>query len=152
MEPNYQQQALMGATGMELILALYDGVIRFLYRAIQSVEEEDVTGRRVAVSRALDILMYLQATLRTDVGGKPAEALGEFYVAMFALILQGSQQASEEKFRKAIDCVMNVRGAWRQVVNDPAVTGATSHPTPVSMLPTGLDQTPDSAPRADWLA
>jgi flagellar secretion chaperone FliS len=148
----YRTRSIEALSGVELTIALYDGIVRFLHQAIAAVKNEDADSRRAAVKRAFDILMYLQATLRTDVGGKPAEALGEFYVAMFALILQGSQQASEEKFRKAIDCVMNVRGAWRQVVNDPAVTGATSHPTPVSMLPTGLDQTPDSAPRADWLA
>jgi len=148
----YRTRSIEALSGVELTIALYDGIVRFLHQAIAAVKNGDADSRRAAVKRAFDILMYLQATLRTDVGGKPAEALGEFYVAMFALILQGSQQASEEKFRKAIDCVMNVRGAWRQVVNDPAVTGAASHPTPVSMLPTGLDQTPDSAPRADWLA
>ena len=30
MQTSYQQQALVGATGMELIIALYDGAIRFL--------------------------------------------------------------------------------------------------------------------------
>ena len=34
-ESSYQQQALVGATGVELVVALYDGVIRFLYRAMQ---------------------------------------------------------------------------------------------------------------------
>ena len=48
---SYQQQALAGATGVELIVALYDGAIRFLYRAMQCVEENDVHGRRVAVKK-----------------------------------------------------------------------------------------------------
>jgi len=86
MEQNYQQQTLMGATGVELILALYDGMIRFLYRAIQCIEEEDVRGRRLAVSRALDILMYLQARLRPDVGGATAQSLSDFYAAMFTQV------------------------------------------------------------------
>ena len=29
----YQEQALTGATGVDLIVSLYDGWIRFLYRA-----------------------------------------------------------------------------------------------------------------------
>ena len=56
-ETSYQQQALAGATGVELVVALYDGLIRFLYRAMQGVEENDVHGRRVAVKKTLDILM-----------------------------------------------------------------------------------------------
>ncbi len=119
MEPNYQQQALMGATGMELILALYDGVIRFLYRAIQSVEEEDVTGRRVAVSRALDILMYLQARLRPDQGANTAQSLADFYAAMFTLSLEASHYESVEQFQEVIASVRNVRDAWVVVARNP---------------------------------
>jgi flagellar secretion chaperone FliS len=119
----YQTRSTEGLSGVELTIALYDGIMRFLYRAIEAVERGDAGERRAAVKRALDILMYLQATLRTDIGGKPAEALGEFYVAMFALILQGSQRASNEKFLKAIQFVKNVRDAWREVVNDPAANG-----------------------------
>lgn len=120
----YQTRSTEGLSGVEQTLALYDGIIRFLYRAIDAVERGDVNGRRAAVKRALDIVIHLQATLRTDVGGKPAEALAEFYLAVFALILQGSQRASAEKFLHAIECVKNVRGAWRQILNDPAAMEA----------------------------
>jgi flagellar protein FliS len=63
---SYQDQSLSGATGVELVVALYDGAIRFLYRAMQCVEEDDVRGRRIAVKKVLDILTYLQARLRPD--------------------------------------------------------------------------------------
>ncbi len=43
-ETSYQQQVLVGATGVELVVALYDGAIRFLYRAMQCVEEEMFMG------------------------------------------------------------------------------------------------------------
>jgi len=33
----YQQQSLAGATGIDLVVALYDGVLRYLYRAVQCV-------------------------------------------------------------------------------------------------------------------
>ncbi len=82
-ETSYQQQALAGATGVELVVALYDAAIRFLYRAMQCVEEGDVQGRRIAVKKVVDILMYLQARLRPDVGGSVAASLADFYAAMF---------------------------------------------------------------------
>ena len=97
----YHTHATEGLSGVELTIALYDGIIRFLFRAIDAVESGDASQRRAAVKRALDIVIHLQATLRTDIGGKPAEALGEFYVAIFAIILQGSQGNSREKFIKA---------------------------------------------------
>jgi flagellar protein FliS len=116
---NYQQQALAGATGVELVVALYDGALRFLYRAMQCVEEGDVYGRRVAVKKVCDILMYLQARLRPDLGGGVAASLADFYAAMFTMVLEASHFESAEQFEEVIACVRNVRDAWVVVARDP---------------------------------
>ena len=108
------------------MVALYDGIIRFLYAAIAAVERGDADGRRAAVKRALDIIIHLQARLRMDVGGRPAQSLSEFYAAIFAQILQASQSASKGKFEHAIDCVRNVRDAWREVAKESNVHPASS--------------------------
>src|SRR5258706_7868761 len=118
-EMSYQQQALAGATGVELIVALYDGLIRFLYRAMQCVEENDVHGRRVAVKKVLDVLMYLQARLRPDVGGTVAASLADFYSTMFTMTLEASHLESKEQFQEVISLVRNVREAWVVVARDP---------------------------------
>jgi flagellar protein FliS len=115
----YQQKALAGATAIELVIALYDGAIRFLYRAIQSVREGDVHGRRVAVKKAVDVLMYLQARLRPELGPRPAAALSDFYAAMFTMTLEASHTASKEQFLEVISCIRNVREAWVVVAKDP---------------------------------
>ena len=129
---SYQGYALEGASAVDLVVALYDGIIRFLYTAIEAVERGDAEARRAAVKRALDIIIHLQARLRMDVGGRPAQALSEFYASIFAEILQGSQSASKAKFEHAIDCVRNVRDAWRQVAreegsNAEALTAVPAH-------------------------
>jgi flagellar protein FliS len=117
--PNYREHALEGASAVELVVALYDGIVRFLYAAVEATEHGNSVERRRAVRRALDIIIHLQSRLRMDVGGEPAKALSEFYAATFAQILQASQAASTPKFQHAIDCVRNVRDAWRQVAKDP---------------------------------
>ena len=117
----YQQKSLDGATGIELVIALYDGAIRFLYRAIQSVEEDDVRSRRIAVKKAIDILMYLQARLRPELGPRPAAALSDFYAAMFTMTLEASHAASKEQFLEVIACIRNVREAWVVAAKDPVV-------------------------------
>jgi flagellar secretion chaperone FliS len=122
---SYQAHALEGATGVELTIALYDGIIRFMHRAIEAVNRNDVEQRRAAVKRAMDIVIHLQATLNKDMGGKPAKVLSEFYVAMFALMLQGSQANSQSKFEQVIVNVRNVRDAWKQVASQVATSNAT---------------------------
>lgn len=121
---NYQEHALDGASAVDLVVALYDGILRFLHAAAAASDRGDADGRRVAVKRALDIVIHLQARLRMDVGGRPAQALSEFYASIFAQILQASQAASRLKFEHAIACVRNVRDAWRQVALDPEVNPA----------------------------
>jgi flagellar protein FliS len=112
---SYQSSVLDGASGVELVVALYDGILRFLYAACDAVDRGDTVARRAAVKRALDIIIHLQARLRMDVGGKPAESLSDFYASIFAQILQASQAASKPKFRHVIECVRQVRDAWKQV-------------------------------------
>ena len=121
---SYREHALEGASAVDLVVALYDGILRFLHSASAAVDRGDAEGRRAAVKRALDIIIHLQARLRMDVGGRPAQALSEFYASIFAQILQASQSASRPKFEHAIDCVRNVRDAWREVARDPAVNPA----------------------------
>ena len=113
-------RALEGASGVELTVALYEGIIRFMYNAIEAADRGDAGQRRYAVKRAMDIVIHLQATLKMDIGGKPAEVLAEFYTAMFALMLQGSQANSREKFEHVIACVKNVRDAWVQSIRNQA--------------------------------
>jgi flagellar protein FliS len=130
---NYQQQSVAGKNGVELIVALYDGMIRFLNRAIVATESGDVQQRRIAVKRVLDILTHLQSRLRMEVGG-PSKTLSEFYAAIFALCLEGSRLSSADRFRKAIECILNVREAWQQVARDPEVRTQSAAPTSAAVL------------------
>ena len=118
---NYQQQAIAGMNPVELVVALYDGMVRFLYRAIAAIEAGNVRERRIAIKRTLDILMHLQSRLRMDVGGSSAKALSEFYAAIFALCIEGSRLASPERLKEAIGCIRDVREAWHIVSKDPEV-------------------------------
>ena len=115
---NYQQHSLEGASPVDLVVALYDGMIRFLYCAAAATDRRDEAGRRAAVKRALEIILHLQARLRMDIGGRPAAALSDFYASTFALILQASAEASRAKFEHAIECIRNLRDAWKQVASE----------------------------------
>jgi flagellar protein FliS len=142
---SYQEYALDGASAVDLVVALYDGIVRFLHAANAAVERGDALARRAAVKRALDIIIHLQARLRMDVGGRPAQALSEFYASIFAQILQASQSASQQKFEHAIDCVKNVRDAWRQVARDPEV-----NPVPAQVSGTSLRRRQGGLDGADF--
>ncbi len=112
---NYQQQTLAVMNSVDLVVALYDGMVRYVHRAIARIEAGDVAGRRDSIRRVLDILTYLQARLRADIGGKPAAALSEFYAAIYAQCVRGSRDASVPLLQQSIRDILNVRDAWQQV-------------------------------------
>jgi flagellar protein FliS len=134
----YQEQALDSDSAVDMVVALYDGILGFLNAALVAVECGETKARRAAVKRALDIVIHLQARLRMDVGGRPAQALSEFYASIFTQILQASQSASQPKFEYAIECIENVRDVWRQVAREPVVSPA---PIQVNGMNPGLRQT-----------
>ena len=68
----YQEQALDSASAVDLVVALFDGILRFLNAASAAVECGDTEARRAVVKRALDIVIHLQGRLCMDVGGRPA--------------------------------------------------------------------------------
>lgn len=148
----YQAHALEGASGVELTIALYDGIIRFMNKAIEAVEQNDADQRRAAVKRAMDIVMHLQVTLDKRKGGKPAEALTEFYTAMFALMLQGSQANSRQKFEQVIANVRNVREAWKQVLADSAANGTSMSQPVLRNRETAWSDPSSAAQRGSWTA
>jgi flagellar protein FliS len=150
---SYRAHVLEGASAVDLVVALYDGIIRFLHGAMDAVEQGDTDARRAAAKRALDIILHLQARLRMDVGGRPAQVLSEFYVSIFAQILQASQSASKAKFEHAIECVKTVRDAWREAARDPAANPSANHvlsENPHSELSGGAAE--DASAAASWTA
>jgi flagellar protein FliS len=137
---NYQQQAIAGMNPVELVVALYDGMVRFLYQAIAAVEGGNAEERRTALGRVLQILMHLQSRLRMDVGGNSAKALSEFYASLFALCLEGSRLSSTDRLREAIGCIRDVREAWSVAARDPEVLrmlNSDHPPAPVMMAAGG---------------
>ncbi len=150
---NYREHSLEGASAVDLVVALYDGIIRFLYAAIAAVEQGDADARRAAVKRAMDIIIHLQARLRMDVGGRPAQSLSDFYAAIFAEILQASQSDSRPKFEHAIDCVRNVRDAWREAAKNPnPVSGVAPNFNPPNPTPAAHPSEEPSNVHTNWTA
>lgn len=126
---HYHQAAIESANGVQLIVALYDGLQRFLTQAAVACEAGDESARREAARRALNIIIHLQANLRMDVGGDSAVRLSDFYTAVFADVLRASASVSSKLFLDAAHEVRNVREAWQFAAQAPAA---------ISMIPSDL--------------
>src|ERR1700753_3175899 len=119
---HYHQAAIESANGVQLIVALYDGLQRFLTQAADACEARDEAARREAARRALNIIIHLQANLRMDVGGEGAQRLSDFYTSVFADTLRASAKASRQLFLDTAREVRNVREAWQVAAQDVSLT------------------------------
>jgi flagellar secretion chaperone FliS len=115
---HYHQAAIESASSVQLIVALYDGLQRFLMQAAAACDAADVQARRTAARRAADIVIHLQACLRMEIGGEPAAHLSDFYTAVLAAILRASAAASSRHFLETARQVRVVRDAWQVAAQD----------------------------------
>jgi flagellar protein FliS len=118
---HYHQAAIESASSVQLIVALYDGLQRFLLQAAEACGAGDVDARRHAARRAADIVIHLQACLRMDIGGEPAGRLSDFYTSVLADILRASAAASSQRFLETAREVRHVRDAWYAATQDRSV-------------------------------
>ncbi len=105
----------------EPVAVLYEAALLSLSRAKQCIREDDRIGRVMEVKKVTNILTYLQATLRTELGRSAAVSLSDFYAAMFTLTLEASQCESTEGLDDVMSYVSRVRDAWVLSRGEPKV-------------------------------
>src|SRR4051812_14747508 len=76
---SYRQTEVQSRTPLELVTMLYDGALRFLAVARDSIERNDIPARRDALNRTLAIVAELQNTLNLEQGGDIAAELDRLY-------------------------------------------------------------------------
>lgn len=64
----YKEQSVMTMTSGEMLLLLYDELIKRLTRASLALEKEDYPLFNASVSRSREIVLYLKNTLNSEYG------------------------------------------------------------------------------------
>ena len=111
----YQEMEATGSSGVQLVVMLYDGAIRFLNDASNSVRQKDLQGKIVAVDRALAIIGELQGTLRMEEGGEIAKSLDSLYTYMTNRILDGSMKLDPRPFDEVVKLLTTLNSAWKTI-------------------------------------
>jgi flagellar protein FliS len=111
---HYKRQRLENADPGELIVMLYDGVLRFTAEAISALADGDpkVTGEKLG--RALDIIAYLQSALRTDVAPEVVKSLDNTYFAWTMLILRAQSERDVTILERVREQVADLRDTWAE--------------------------------------
>lgn len=116
----YLQSKVMGADALELITMLYDKAIVSLSIAKESIidgldDPELVKRKATELSRATDILFYLNDILDRQRGGQIAENLSIIYTTLASELVRANLFNDIEIISKCIEILNNLKEAWEDV-------------------------------------
>ncbi len=111
----YQQVEANTASGLRLVVMLYDGAVRFLSQAKAEIVNRNLAGKGMAIDRALAIIGELQSTLKIDEGGEIARALDRLYNYMNERILEGSAKLDCRSLDEVIKLLRVLNSAWSEI-------------------------------------
>lgn len=115
----YLQTQVTTTTQGELLLLLYDGAIKFLNQAKEKIAERDYAGKGILISKALDIVNELDASLNLEKGGELAENLHKLYFYCSTRLLNANLKMDVAFIDEVIKILSGLRGAYGQIVNTP---------------------------------
>jgi flagellar protein FliS len=114
-----------GSSPHKLILMLYDGAIFTLNTAAIMMRENNIPKKGLAISRAMDIILFgLKASLNLDEGGELAERLAALYDYMSTRLLYANLKNDQSALQEIINLLTELRSAWQEIADDPAVLSA----------------------------
>ncbi len=118
----YRQFSVQGATPLGLVVALYDGAIAAMQRAITAIEAHDIPKKCTHLNRAQAIVAQLEGTLNFELGGEVAQTLKSLYVYARAQALKANIENSPEILHALIEQFSTVREAWYEADQRPSTS------------------------------
>jgi flagellar protein FliS len=111
----YQENAVNTQSQGRLIVMLYDGAIKFLRQAQDSISANDIPGRNRFISKARDIVFELNASLNMEQGGRIAQNLRSLYNFIWRYLGDANLKNDPRMIDKVIGMLDDLAGAWRKI-------------------------------------
>ena len=109
----YKKNRTTTAQPGDLLVMLYEGLLRFSAEAKKAIEADDPKAAGYAIGRTLDIVAHLQDTLRMDVAPELGEALDTTYSLWTKLLVEANLQKDVEKLDILRHQMTELKEAWQ---------------------------------------
>ncbi|MCE5199449.1 MAG: flagellar export chaperone FliS [Armatimonadota bacterium] len=110
----YQQNQLLSASPSKLLLAAYDGAIRFARIAGEKMKEQKLDEQSTYINKTLAIVFELISTLREDVDPLLVARLKSLYTYVIEKLAHANLNQDEESLNEAINILSQLRETWAQ--------------------------------------
>ena len=103
----------------EVLLLLYDGALKFLAQAKEKILAKDYEAKGIAISKALDIISELDASLNQEAGGSLSENLHQLYFICSTRLLMANLKMDIKLIDNVADVLSGLRSAYAEIQNRP---------------------------------
>jgi flagellar protein FliS len=108
----YQENQLLTASPSKLLLAAYDGAIKFLNIAGEKMRENKYEEQGTYINKALAIVAELASTLREDVDPVLVGRLKSLYVYVIEKLARANLCRDEAALNEAMKILSQLRDTW----------------------------------------
>lgn len=123
----YTQHNVRSATAGQLVVMLYDGLLRFLLQSRAAMERGDVGEAGLKMSRAQAIVTELRCTLDMTQGAI-AQNLANIYDWSTSEMQASRMSSDPARLGPVIDGLADLRSAWVQIAATDRPEAATARP------------------------
>lgn len=112
----YLEMKIQTATPEMLTAMLYEGAIRFLKQAVNSIDKKDWHDVNANIVRAQDIVAELNVTLDRSRGGDIAKNLATIYDYVNRRLIEANIKKDAGYINDCIGILSSLNSAWSEVV------------------------------------
>lgn len=113
----YLQAGVNTTSPGQLLIMLYEAAIKFLRQAQERIQAKDVAKKGILISKALDILTELTATLNLEKGGDLADNLQKLYFYCTTKLLAANLKQDVVLIEEVIGILDGLRDAYQTLLN-----------------------------------
>lgn len=117
----YRTNQAQTASPARIVVAFYDGALRFLRLAAQALDAKNYALKGNYLMRAHAIVSELRNNLDPSHAPQLVAELDQLYGFVLDCISEANVQADRTKIEPAVRVLEQLRSAWAQVAEEPAI-------------------------------
>ncbi len=111
----YLQTQVTTTDSGDVVVLLYGGAINFLQQAKQKMAQGDMEQKGLLISKALDIIGELDASLNTQKGGELGENLHKLYFYCNTRLLMANLKLDPKLLDEVITILSGLKSAFEEI-------------------------------------
>ncbi len=111
----YRKSAAQGASGVGVLIALYDTLAGDLRRAAEAERGNNLEKRCLEVNHALLVIGYLEDAMERAARGQLTQQLIAFYSSLRRKLIRAQARRSPELIEEQMERVLRLRASWQRM-------------------------------------